>query len=158
MVVVHNKDIKECKTCGRTDSHREISIPEESMKLDAIFNQARSFDIAQRNSENFNLSQVTTGFEDNSSLNATNDLPHVGRSSEQEKRKKFVIALLQLKAVNMTIQLVLICRRSAAVVVLGSNIQLQNALPREVSVLSVPTLGTTPKSAVPVVKPLIILH
>jgi len=36
--------------------------------LDAIFNQARSWDIAQRNSENFNLSQATTGFGDNSSL------------------------------------------------------------------------------------------
>ena len=58
----------------------------------------------------------------------------------------------------MRIQLVLICRRSAAVVTLGSNIQFQNALLREVSVLSVATLGTTPKSAVPVVKPLIILH
>ena len=58
----------------------------------------------------------------------------------------------------MRIQLVLICRRSAAVVALGSNIQLQNALPREASVLSVATLGTTPKSAVPVVEPLIILH
>jgi len=41
---------------------------EVSMMLDAIFNQARSWDIAQRNSENFNLSQATTGFGDNSSL------------------------------------------------------------------------------------------
>ena len=57
------------------------------MKLDAIFNQARSLDIAQRNSENFNLSQATTGFEDNSSLNATTDLPNMGRSLEQEKQE-----------------------------------------------------------------------
>jgi len=32
------------------------------MKLDAIFNQARSLDTAQKNSENFNLSHVATGF------------------------------------------------------------------------------------------------
>jgi len=57
------------------------------MKLDAIFNQARSLDIAQRNSENFNLSQATTRFEDNSSLNATKGLPNVGRSLEQEKQE-----------------------------------------------------------------------
>ena len=88
-------------------------------------------------------------------LSLVEDLPNVGRTyqtwagAQSEKSKKFVIALLQLKAVNMRIQLVLICRRSAAVVALGSNIQVQNALPREASVLSVATLGTTPRVPFP---------
>ena len=129
---------------------------EESMKLDAIFNQARSLDIAQRNSENFNLSQATTGFEDNSSLNATKDLPNVGRSLEQEKQEicDCTDATQSCKYENST----------------GNNPWKKcsrcgsweqhpaSKCPAKRSVLSVATLGTTPKSAVPVVKPLISLH
>jgi len=130
---------------------------EESMKLDAIFNQARSLDIAQRNSENFNLSQATTGFEDNSSLNATKDLPNVGRSLEREKQEVCnCTAATQSRTYENSTgnNLSKKCSRCGS----WENIQLHNALPREASVLSVAILGTTPKSAVPAVKPLIILH